>query len=84
MTRDCAVCGHGVARERYRFGAVRGVICPACASSLGVVLTDWMQQRMRDLQTERRQRARAESAALLELELLPVVACRPGHARGRA
>jgi hypothetical protein len=81
-----------VAHEPYRFGAVRGVMCPACSNSLGVALTAWMYQRMRDLQGERlrrarsRQRQRLEQDALarsklrrqLELEALPVAVRRDG------
>lgn len=81
MTRVCAVCADRPGAERYSFGAVHGHVCPACAATLRVALTDWMQQRMRELATLRRRQARDEQRAQLELEAMPVVTRRPVSGR---
>ena len=73
MKRPCAVCGDRTGSERYCFGAVHGFVCGACARSLGEALTDWMGERMRALEIERRRLARAQCHDQLELEALPVV-----------
>lgn len=72
----CAVCNEAHPTERtrpYQLGTVRGRLCVACESSLGVALAGWMHRRLKEVaQASERAAEERDAAKELAMEALPL------------